>query len=78
MKEKLITIDPEIVSGTPVFYGTRVPIRNLFDYLEGNHSLEDFLKSFPGVKKEQAIGVLELADKLINSGKYNKHENIVG
>ncbi len=64
MKEKLINIDPEIVSGTPVFNGTRVPIQNLFDYLEGGYSLDVFLKNFPGVKKEQAIGVIELAGKL--------------
>jgi len=77
MKEKLINIDPEIVSGTPVFNGTRVPIQNLFDYLEGGYSLDVFLKNFSGVIRDQAIGVLETAGKILSSGKYNfEHENI--
>ena len=52
---------PEILSGTPVFVGTRVPVRSLFDYLEGGDSLEDFLRQFPSVKREQAIAVLDAA-----------------
>lgn len=51
--------DPEIMSGTPVFVGTRIPLRNLFDYLEGGYSLAEFLDGFPGVSREQAIAVLE-------------------
>ncbi|MBK9226627.1 MAG: DUF433 domain-containing protein [Ignavibacteria bacterium] len=51
MREKLINIDPEILSGTPVFYGTRVPVRNLFDYLESGFSLDDFLRNFPELKR---------------------------
>jgi uncharacterized protein (DUF433 family) len=52
---------PEILSGIPVFVGTRVPVRSLFDYLEGGDSLEEFLHQFPSVKREQAIAVLEAA-----------------
>jgi uncharacterized protein (DUF433 family) len=61
MKTEVIEINPEKVSGTPVFAGTRVPIQNLFDYIEGGESLEDFLEGFPPVTREQAIAVLELA-----------------
>jgi uncharacterized protein (DUF433 family) len=51
--------DPEIMGGTPVFVGTRVPLQNLIDYLEGGESIEDFLDAFPTVKREQAIAVIE-------------------
>ena len=54
-----ITIDPEILGGMPVFTGTRVPVKNLFDYLEGGDSMDDFLHSFPDVSRQQAIQVLE-------------------
>jgi uncharacterized protein (DUF433 family) len=57
----LITCDPQLVSGTPVFAGTRVPIKNLFDYLKGGHDLAEFFEDFPSVREEQAIGVLEMA-----------------
>lgn len=53
--------DPEILSGTPVFRGTRVPVRNLIDYLEAGDSLEVFLDAFPSVTREQAIAALEVA-----------------
>ncbi len=53
--------DPEILSGTPVFVGTRVPVRSLFDYLEGGDTLEEFLRQFPSVKREQTIAVLDAA-----------------
>lgn len=52
---------PEILSGAPVFVGTRVPVRSLFDYLEGGDTLEEFLHQFPSVKREQAIAVLDAA-----------------
>jgi uncharacterized protein (DUF433 family) len=61
MQSPLIVVDPEIQSGAPVFAGTRVPIRNLFDYLEGGDSLEVFLEQFPSVSREVAIAVLEQA-----------------
>jgi uncharacterized protein (DUF433 family) len=52
---------PEILGGTPVFIGTRVQLRNLIDYLEAGDNLEDFLRSFPSVSREQAVTALELA-----------------
>lgn len=61
MKSQLITVDPEIHSGTPVFAGTRVPVRTLFDHLEAGDSLEVFLDDFPSVSRELAIAVLEKA-----------------
>ena len=56
----LIEVDPEKMSGTPVFTGTRVPINHLFDYLKSGDSLEIFLKDFPTVTREQALGVIEV------------------
>ena len=53
--------DPELMGGTPVFVGTRVPLQNLIDYLEGGESIEDFLDGFPSVKREQVIAVIEAA-----------------
>jgi uncharacterized protein (DUF433 family) len=57
--------DPEILGGTPVFLGTRVPVRILFEYLEAGDSLEVFLDEFPSVRREQAIAALELAREVI-------------
>lgn len=56
----LIECDPEKLSGTPVFYGTRVPIQNLFDCLQAGESLDEFLDQFPTVAREQALAVLNL------------------
>ena len=61
MNSQRITVDPDIHSGTPVFAGTRVPIRTLFDHLEAGDSLEVFLDDFPSVSRDLAIGVLEEA-----------------
>ena len=61
MKTHLITVDHEIHSGTPVFAGTRVPVKTLFDHLEADDSLEVFLDDFPSVSRELAIAVLEQA-----------------
>ncbi|MCP4258135.1 MAG: DUF433 domain-containing protein [Planctomycetes bacterium] len=61
MSNSIINTDPEVLSGTPVFTGTRVPIRILFEYLEAGDSLDVFLDSFPGVTREQATQLLELA-----------------
>ena len=63
--DQLVEVDPEKMGGTPVFTGTRVPIRNLFDYLEGGDSLEVFLDDFPTVSKEQAQGVIEASRQLL-------------
>jgi len=57
--------DPEILGGTPVFVGTRVPVKILFDYLEAGDSLEVFLDEFPSVSREQAVAALELAREVI-------------
>ena len=61
----LITIDPEILGGTPVFKGTRVPIKTLFEYLENNYSLEEFLECFPSVSRELARQVLERSEQAL-------------
>ena len=61
MNGQLITVDPEIHSSTPVFIGTRVPIKTLFDHLEAGDSLEVFLDDFPSVSRELAVAVLEEA-----------------
>ena len=53
--------DPEIMGGTPVFQGTRVPVQTLLDYLEGGEPLDEFLDGFPGVSREQAVAFLEMA-----------------
>jgi len=63
MKIKTVTIDKEILGGTPVFSGTRVPVQTLFDYLEGGCTIDDFIKSFPTVKKKQIMAVLHKAEK---------------
>jgi len=55
----IVHSDPEIMGGTPVFVGTRVPLQNLIDYLEGGESIEDFMDAFPTVKREQVIAVIE-------------------
>ena len=60
--------DPEIMGGTPVFPGTRVPVQNLLDYLENGETIDEFLIAFPTVTREQAIGFLEAAkDRLLAS-----------
>ena len=55
--------DPEIMGGTPVFHGTRVPLRNLLDYLQGGRTLDDFLDAFPSVSREQAAAAVDAADR---------------
>lgn len=66
MTEPVIVVDPEIMSGTPCFRGTRVPFKNLIDYLEGGHTLGDFLRQFPTVTLAMAIQALEEAkDSLV-------------
>jgi uncharacterized protein (DUF433 family) len=62
---QVIVRDPEIMHGTPVFQGTRVPVRTLFDYLEGGETLEDFLNGFPTVSRDAAVQALEEAKQLL-------------
>ena len=59
MKSAVIMSDPNVLSGTPVFKGTRVPMQALIDYLEGGHSITDFLEGFPTVSEQQVIEFLE-------------------
>ena len=64
-KSAVVHADPEIMGGTPVFIRTRVPFRALIDYLEGGHSLDEFLSSFPTVRREQAVAALEEAGEAL-------------
>ena len=65
MNSRLVTIDPEIVSGTPVFTGTRVPVATLFEWLE-TETLDEFLENFPTVEREQAVEVLQSEEDFFN------------
>jgi uncharacterized protein (DUF433 family) len=67
-KSAVVHSDPDILGGTSVFVGTRVPVRNLFDYLERGHSLDEFLDAFPSVSREQAIAALEAAHEVLTAG----------
>ena len=75
MERQVINVDPDILGGTPVFSGTRVPIKNLFDYLETGETIEIFLEDFEGVSKEQVVRVLEMSQKLIETSTNILHEN---
>lgn len=68
MDGPIIHSDPEILSGTPVFVGTRVPVQSLFDYLEGGETLDEFLRQFPSVRREQATAAIELARDSVLAG----------
>jgi uncharacterized protein (DUF433 family) len=59
--DQVASRDPRILNGTPVFVGTRVPIRSLFDYLEGGETLDEFLRQFPSVRRAQALALLDFA-----------------
>lgn len=60
-KSSVVRIDPKLMSGTPCFAGTRVPVRSLLDYIEGGDTLDEFLKQFPTVSRKQAVAFLEQA-----------------
>ena len=64
----VIHTDPEILGGTPVFVGTRVPAQSLFDYLEGGDTLDEFLRQFPSVTRQQAVAALDLARDSVLAG----------
>ena len=64
---ELITIDPEILGDTPVFKGTRVPVKTLFEYLEDNYTLEEFLECFPSVTRDMAHRILERSEQVLLS-----------
>jgi uncharacterized protein (DUF433 family) len=61
----LITVDPEVLGGTPVFKGTRVPVKTLFDYLEDNYSMDEFLECFPSITREMARQLLEQSESAL-------------
>ncbi|MGH7264071.1 MAG: DUF433 domain-containing protein [Candidatus Rokuibacteriota bacterium] len=65
--DSVVHVDPEILGGTPVFRGTRVPVKNLLDYLAAGDTLEQFLEDFPTVKREQAVAALEIARDLLTA-----------
>ncbi|MEH2281096.1 MAG: DUF433 domain-containing protein [Nostoc sp.] len=64
---RVVHSDPDILGGTPVFVGTRVPIKTLLDYLEAGDSLDEFLDHFPSVNRKQAIATLELAKEMLTA-----------
>ena len=65
---EIVHSDPEILGGTPVFVGTRVPVRSMFDYLEGGEPLDEFLRQFPSVRRDQAVAALEIARATLLAG----------
>lgn len=67
MLKDIVNIDPEVLSGTPVFKGTRVPIKALFDYMESGKTLDAFFSDFPAVKHSQVVSLLNLAQQLLIS-----------
>jgi len=68
MNSNVVNVDPEVLGGTPVFLGTRVPVKSLFDFLEAGDSIEEFLENFPTVQREQVIVLLETArEKVMTS-----------
>jgi uncharacterized protein (DUF433 family) len=62
---ELITTDPDVLGGTPVFKGTRVPVKTMFEYLERNYTLDEFLECFPSVTRQQACRVLEVSESAL-------------
>ena len=75
MDGRIITIDAEILGGTPVFSGTRVPIRNLFDYLSTGETIESFLEDFESVKRSQVIKLLQFSHNLVQQSTLLLNEN---
>lgn len=65
---EIVHSDPDILGGAPVFVGTRVPVQSVFDYLEGGETLDEFLRQFPSVTREQALGALDLARNWLLAG----------
>lgn len=70
--EDIIISDNDILSGKTVFKGTRVPLETLFDHLEAGVSLDDFLSDFPTVSKDQVVGLLDFANRLLNTKNINQ------
>jgi len=74
--EKVIYINSDTLGSTPVFWGTRVPVKNLFDYLETGETVDDFLRDFDSVQRNQALRVLELSKKMIETSISILHESV--
>lgn len=70
--KEIVHSDPEIVSGTPVFVGTRVPVKALLDYLEGGETIEEFLDDFPSVSREQAVAVAALNEPVTLADRFDE------
>ena len=70
-RSRVVHSDPEILGGTPVFVGTRVPLKNLIHYLEAGDTLDEFLDSFPSVTREQAIAALEIAREALEASAHS-------
>jgi uncharacterized protein (DUF433 family) len=70
-RKDVVHSDPEILGGTPVFVGTRVPVQSLFDYLEGGETVDEFLHQFPSVKREQALAALGMARDSVLPGAHS-------
>ena len=75
MNNSVINIDKEIMSGTPVFMGTRVPVKNLFDYLETGDSIDVFLEDFESVSREQVIKILEMSKNFLETSTHILNES---
>jgi len=74
--KKVIHVDSDILGGTPVFWNTRVPVKNLFDYLETGETVDNFLLDFESVKRSQVLRVLELSKKLVETSTSILHESV--
>ena len=70
MEEETVQSDPNVQGGVPVFTGTRVPVKNLFDYLETGETLDQFLLDFPAVERAKAIAVMEMARKVLSANAH--------
>ncbi len=72
----IIVLDPDILNGTPVFKGTRVPVKNLFDYLEAGDSVDKFLEDFDYIPKESVLSILKFTEQIFSNA--STYENITG
>ena len=67
MKDDIVTSSPEVMGGTPVLAGTRVPVQTLIEYLEGGHTIDEFLEGFPSVRRDQVVAFLKEAQRRMTS-----------
>ena len=71
IRKGVVHSDPEVLGGTPVFVGTRVPVQSLFDYLQGGETVDEFLRQFPSVRREQVLAALEMARDSVLTGAHS-------